>query len=114
MRILGTVADNLAAARPVSRLLLPVAAWMHHVRRVARQGGRLVDPLAPRLLAMGAAAKGTAREDLPAWLAPGGAFPPLLAADPRFAEALARAYDRLSAALASGTEAVVASIADWN
>ena len=114
VRILGTVADNLAAARPVSRLLLPVAAWMHHVRRVARQGGRLVDPLAPGLLAAGAAATGSAREDLPDWLAPGGAFPPQLAADPRFAAALARAYDRLSAALSSGTDAVVAAIADWN
>lgn len=114
VRILGTVADNLAAARPVSRLLLPVAAWLHFVRRVATAGGRLVDPLAPDLLAVGAAATGTAREDLQSWLAPGGAFPPPLAADPRFAQALALAYDRLSAALSSGTDAVVAAIADWN
>jgi fructuronate reductase len=39
-RILGTVADALEAGRSVDRLALPLAAWMHFVRRRAASRAR--------------------------------------------------------------------------
>ena len=44
-RLLDTIADARAAARPFDRLALAVAAWMRFVRRA---GGDAVDPLARR------------------------------------------------------------------
>jgi fructuronate reductase len=91
-RILGTVADALAAGRPVDRLVLPLAAWMRFVERRAREGETIVDPLAERLAGIAAAGGGIER-----FLALETVFPPALAADPRFRAPLEAAYVRLGA-----------------
>jgi fructuronate reductase len=91
VRILGTIADALAAGRPIDRLCLPVAAWMHFVRRQAQAGIALMDPLDAELSAIGRAATGDARHDVGAFLTLDAVFSPV-AGEPRFTEALCRAY----------------------
>jgi fructuronate reductase len=96
-RLLGTISDNLAAGRPIDRLCVPVAAWMHFVRRKAALGERVVDPLSERLFEIGRACQNRASLDLPAFLALTSVFPPALAAEEDFRSGLARAYDGLAA-----------------
>ncbi|MEM6890314.1 MAG: mannitol dehydrogenase family protein [Pseudomonadota bacterium] len=50
-RILGTIADNVAAGRPYKRLALAVAAWMRYVGGLDEHGRTIdvCDPLADRL-----------------------------------------------------------------
>lgn len=55
-RLLDTLADARAARRPLDRLATAVAAWLLFVRRQARAGVEIVDPLAPILTACGTAA----------------------------------------------------------
>jgi fructuronate reductase len=95
-RLMGTLLDNLAAGRPVERLCVPIAAWMHFVRRRAREGVRVTDPLAERLFDIGRAAENRADRDLGPFLALHSVFPAALAQAPVFTQALARAYDRLA------------------
>jgi fructuronate reductase len=96
-RLLGTIADNLRVGRPVDRLCVPVAAWLHFVRRRAAIGEQVVDPLAKRLFEIGRACQNRAAPDLPAFLALDSVFPASLAANEMFTSALARAYDGLAA-----------------
>lgn len=103
VRLLGTIADALAAGRPIERLCLPVAGWLHFVRRQARHGVPIVDPLAATLAAIGRETTGEATHDVAAFLAMDSVFG-VLAADTRFREVLARAY----AALGDATQAQVA------
>ena len=103
VRLLGTIADALAAGRPIDRLCLPVAGWMHFVRRQAREGVALVDPLADTLVRIGQAATGEPGHDVDAFLRLESVFAPL-AAEARFADALRRAY----AGLGDGGPAAVA------
>lgn len=103
VRLLGTIADALAAGRPIERLCLPVAGWLHFVRRQARDGVPIVDPLAATLAAIGRETTGEAMHDVAAFLAMDSVFG-VLAADTRFREVLARAY----AALGDATQAQVA------
>lgn len=103
VRLLGTIADALAAGRPIERLCLPVAGWLHFVRRQARNDVPIVDPLAETLAAIGRATTGEATHDVAAFLAMDSVFG-VLAADKRFREVLARAY----AALGDATQAQVA------
>lgn len=103
VRLLGTIADALAAGRPIERLCLPVAGWLHFVRRQARDGVPIVDPLAETLAAIGRATTGEATHDVAAFLAMDSVFG-VLAADKRFREVLARAY----AALGDATQTQVA------
>ena len=93
-RILGTVRDALAAGRTVERLCLPLAAWMHFVRRAALRGERVKDPLAAQLFEIGGACEGRAATDTPRFLALESVFPAELRGDARFTQALAKAYDR--------------------
>lgn len=93
-RLLGTLADALAAGRRVDRLCLPIAAWLLFLRR-AGAGGELVDPMAAQLRALAAACTGDAEADCARLLALGSVFPPALAADARVAGALATAYSQL-------------------
>jgi fructuronate reductase len=95
-RILGTIADNLTAGRPIDRLCVPVAAWMHFVRRQACRGERVTDPLAPALFEIGRACQNRSMADVPAFLGLTTVFPPSLACEPVFTGALARAYDELA------------------
>ncbi|WP_368565252.1 mannitol dehydrogenase family protein [Pseudoxanthomonas sp. UTMC 1351] len=104
VRILGTIADALAAGRLIDRLCLPVAAWLHFVRRQARNGIALVDPLDEALREIGRATTGNALDDVVAFLKLDAVFASV-SANPRFIEALSDAY----AALGDGTPAAVAN-----
>jgi fructuronate reductase len=95
VRLLGTIADTLAAGRSIVRLCVPVAAWLAFVRRKALAGEQIVDPLAARLLELGRASQGRSSQDLPAFLGLECVFPPALTASESFRDALARAYDAL-------------------
>ena len=95
-RLLGTIRDNLEADRPIERLCIPVAGWMHFVRRQAARGERVTDPLAEQLFALGRACQNRSRLDVPAFLRLHTVFPTSLAQNPAFTSALARAYDELA------------------
>ena len=103
VRLLGTIADALAAGRPIDRLCLPIAAWMHFVRRQAQAGVALDDPMAVTLADIGAAMTGDAAHDVAVLLAVAPMFG-AVAGDPRVVDALVRAY----AALGTGTPDTVA------
>ena len=107
IRILGTVADALRAGRPVDRLTVPIAAWMHFVRARARDGIEIVDPLAARLAALGREVTGEAEHDLPLFFALPGVVPLPLAQEPRFTRPLGEAYQVITTqgALAAVTAA---------
>jgi fructuronate reductase len=92
-RILGTVADNLAADRPVEGLSLAVAAWMRYVGGVD-EAGRPIDvrdPLAGRLKALSDNAR-TPEAKVDALLSVEEVFPVSLASSDAFRAALTRAY----------------------
>jgi fructuronate reductase len=96
-RLLGTIQDNLQAGRPIDRLCVPVAAWMHFVRRKAADGEQVIDPLAKPLFDIGKSCQNRASADLPMFLALEQVFAPSLAGNEIFTSALARAYDGLAA-----------------
>jgi len=96
-RLLGTIQDNLEAGRPIDRLCVPIAAWMHFVRRKAAEGEQVVDPLARRLFEIGKSCQNRAAPDLPLFLALEQVFPASLIGTEPFTSALARAYDGLAA-----------------
>jgi fructuronate reductase len=103
VRLLGTIADALERHMDIAGLCLPVAGWMQFVRRQARNGVELVDPLAGRLAAIGLAATGQADHDVGAFLGLESVFG-TLAGDARLRIALGAAY----ALLGDGTPATVA------
>jgi fructuronate reductase len=96
IRLLGTIRDSLDAGRPIERLCVPIAGWMHFVRRQAARGERVTDPLAERLFEVGRACQNQSRLDMPAFLGLGTVFPERLVQDATFTNALARAYDDLA------------------
>ncbi|MDR0184080.1 mannitol dehydrogenase family protein [Lysobacter arvi] len=104
VRLLGTIADALAAGRPIDLLCLPVAGWLQFVRRQARDGVALTDPMNEALSQVGRRATGDAAQDVEAFLGLHGVFAPL-ATDVRFASALRDAY----AALGDGSPEAVAT-----
>ena len=95
-RLLGTIADNLAASRPIGRLCTATAAWMHFVRRTAKAGERVVDPLSERLFELGRECTGRATADVPRFSALDTVFPRELVKNKRFQEELLSAYDDLA------------------
>lgn len=95
IRLLATIADALAAGRPVDRLVVGVAAWMRFVRRQALAGATIVDPLASELAAVARSCSGIAAHDIAAFLAIRAVFAPQVADQPRFRSALETAYQRL-------------------
>lgn len=103
VRLLSTIAEALAADKPIGDLCLAVAAWMQFVRRQARNGVALVDPLADLLATVGLACTGDAVGDVNAFLQLDTVFAAPLSRDARFIRALQAAY----AALADGTPASV-------
>jgi fructuronate reductase len=96
VRLLGTITEAMAAGRPVDRLCLPVAGWLHFVVRQAKNGVPIVDPLADTLARIGAACIGAA-DDVDAFLALDSVFG-ALAGDIRFTTALRAAYAALAPA----------------
>jgi fructuronate reductase len=97
IRILGTIIDALRAGRSLTRLAVPIAAWMHFIRARARDGVEIVDPLATRLATLGRQATGNASHDLPLFFALPGIFPAVLVQDPQFMNALSAAYETITA-----------------
>ena len=93
-RLLGTICDRLRSNEDVARLALPIAAWMHFIRRKSLRGESATDPLADALIAIGAGTSGNTA-DVRAFLAVEKMFPRDLAADPRFVAAIERAYEAL-------------------
>ena len=49
-RLVDTVMDARAAGRSLTRLAVPIAAWILFIERQARSGSKLVDPLADQLI----------------------------------------------------------------
>ncbi len=107
-RLLGTLADQLAANRPITGLALAVAAWMRYTGGMDEAGGAIDvrDPLAPRLAKAWASAD-SAEGRVAAYLAMTEVFAPDLARDPRLSRALSAALDGLSA---HGARAMVQSL----
>ncbi len=96
IRIMGTISDALGAERSITRLTVPIAAWMHFVRTRARDGIEIVDPLAAELARVGRQLTGAAAHDLPLFLALPGVFPAALARESRFTQALSDTYDSIT------------------
>jgi fructuronate reductase len=96
IRILGTVADAVRAHRPLARLALPIAAWMHFIRMRASAATPIVDPLAEQLAACGRHATGESQHDVPMFLILPGVFPVELARNAEFVQALNGAYDLIA------------------
>lgn len=93
-RLLGTVADDLAAGRPCPGLALAVAAWMTYVSGTGLDGRpiEVKDPLAADLRA-----RATGPDPVAALLDLRAVFPEALARDARFREAVAQAHAALAA-----------------
>ncbi len=91
-RLLSPIADSLAAGRSVTRLAVPVAAWMRFAVRETGAGRALNDPLAERLARTAAAGTGEAAHDVSLFLALRDIFPLALIADTRFTMPLIAAY----------------------
>jgi fructuronate reductase len=87
-RFLEPIADLLATGRPTGRLCVPIAAWM---RFVIERPGLLSDPIADKLRATPG--------DVSHFLALDEIFPPTLASEPKFVDAVTAAYCDLDAAL---------------
>ena len=98
LRLFATIADGIAVGRPIDRLCIPVAAWMHFVRTRAQKSMRVVDPLAEQLFDIGVACRNSAASDVPRFLALETVFPEQLRTSRRFVIALNRAYDRMGMA----------------
>ncbi|HEY6455950.1 MAG TPA: mannitol dehydrogenase family protein, partial [Steroidobacteraceae bacterium] len=96
IRILGTITDAIHARRPLARLALPVAAWMHFIRTRAVIGVPIVDPLREQLVACGERATGDSSSDLQMFLNLPGVFPASLARNAEFLQALGEAYDLIA------------------
>jgi fructuronate reductase len=94
VRLLSTITDALAQGRPIHALCLPIAAWMHFVRRQATRGVALVDPLNDALTAIGLACTGAPAADVDRFLPLDSVFAPLSAQAP-FVSALRETYAAL-------------------
>ena len=90
-RLFGTIADALVAGRSVTRLCVPVAAWLHFIRDAVRDGRAIVDPLAAALAALAARCDGSDR-DIAVWMELASVFPDGLRRSDAFLGALTAAY----------------------
>jgi fructuronate reductase len=95
IRLLATIELALAQGRDARRLAVGVAAWMAFVRRQARGGVEIVDPLAGQLAQAGRATTGAAAYDVALFLALGAVFPDGLAQHAAFRQAVETAYAAL-------------------
>ncbi len=95
VRLLSTMAEALAAGRPLERLALPIAAWMRFVVGRARAGEPLTDPAAVQLLALGRACTEEPERDVARFLTLKDTFGSRVAAEPAFVRAMVNAYRAL-------------------
>lgn len=105
VRLLSTIREALEQGQSIAALCIPIAAWLHFVRRQATRGVALVDPMNEALTAVGMACTGDATADVAAFLNLDAVFAPL-SADQRFSVALTQAY----AALGDVTPATVSRV----
>jgi fructuronate reductase len=91
IRLLATIERGLKSGAPTDKLCTAVAAWMRFVRRMTLSGATLVDPMAARLHALGAALR-DAESDVSAFLALSEVFSPALAGNRQFQEQLEAGY----------------------
>ncbi|MBV6868803.1 mannitol dehydrogenase family protein [Xanthomonas euvesicatoria] len=111
VRLLGTIGDALATGRPIQRLCLAVAAWLHFVRRQAHNGVPLTDPLNDVLSALGRNATGDAGHDVADFLTLEAVFGSL-SADARFPASLQAAYAALGMATPTEVTHALGSMGD--
>lgn len=95
-RILPTIAENLAAGRSIARLCVPLAAWFHFIRWMARQERQIMDPLAAQLTELAKHCNGDPAHDVSAFLGLEKVFSAELAGNAKFRAALEKAYASLS------------------
>lgn len=111
VRLLSTIADALAAEKPIDALCLSIAAWMQFVRRQARHGVALVDPLNEALTTLGLACNGDAAHDVDAFLQLDAVFSAPLSHDAQFIRSLRAAYAALAdSSPASVSQALAAAV----
>ena len=113
VRLLSTVADALVQGRSIDALCLPVAAWMHFVRRQATRGVALVDPLNDKLTAIGVACTGEPAADVERFLQLDQMFAPL-SAQALFVSALRNAYAALGDATPSSVSHALSPVTPDN
>ena len=89
-RLLDTIRDAIDAGRDIRRLVIPIAAWILFVKRQARSGGELVDPLADKLKRAA-----TAERPVDELLDLSEVFPRSLSRNERFRDAVRMAAERL-------------------
>lgn len=97
-RLLAGAAERLAAGQGIGAMALGIAAWMRWQSGVTESGEVVVvdDPLAGRTAELLASAS-DGEVKVAALLTLSAVFPPALAADPRFVEAVTGAYLSLNA-----------------
>lgn len=95
-RILNTLQEALANARPIDRLSLPLAAWFHFIRRKASKGEAITDPLAEVLAGIGLRCTGEAAHDVQLFLSLEKFWPEALASNEALRSALIANYVRLA------------------
>lgn len=89
-RLLDTIADARSAGRPIGRLAIPVAAWIHFLARQTAAGAEIIDPLADVLKS----ASGSP-DPVTAILEIEQIFPRQLSRDPQFRQAVSTAFERM-------------------
>jgi fructuronate reductase len=94
-RILATIRDALAAQRPVGRLCVPIAAWLHFVRRAQHDAREIIDPLRDTLFAIARDCDGDGAHDVPRFMPLAPVFGDDLPRNATFTAALSGAYDRI-------------------
>jgi len=104
-RILGTIADRIAAGLSYSRLALAVAAWMRFLlcKSEAGQAYTVSDPMAAQLTALAAESAGDNAVLLEKLLAVREIFPESLATNPQVIAEIRKAADMLQAQGAKAT-----------
>jgi len=106
-RLLGTVADNLAAGRPIDHAALAVAAWMRYVSGSDESGREIAvaDPLAADFARIAAAHRGDPAALARGFLGIAAIFGTELPSDPRFVDPVSA---WLAALFADGARRTVA------
>lgn len=89
-RLLDTIKDARSSGRPISRLAIPVAAWICFLERQARDGAEIFDPLAAKLVS-----SVTSQDAVARMLQLRQVFPEQLATDSVFADAVAATVARM-------------------
>jgi fructuronate reductase len=91
IRILSSLTEALARGADVSRLCVPLAAWMRFIRMKALRNEPITDPLAEELLALGRSLNDDLI-DVVICLGLRSVFPQALAHDPRVVAGIEAAY----------------------